>query len=192
MSLRRSLLRWVYPFLMFVNSRKKGNVIEGDHPPITSFYDLSATLNSGEVVAFSAFRNRKVLVVNTASDCGYTHQYKALKQLAEIYPQLVILLFPSNDFKEQERGSDEAIAQFCETQYGLNLPLIKKCVVRDKEGSHPIYQWLSGSAQNGWNDLAPQWNFWKYLINEKGHLTHVMQSGVDPLSKTMRDALQLH
>jgi glutathione peroxidase len=129
-------------------------------------------------------------LVNTASNCGYTNQYEELQQLYEQYNnRLVILGFPSNDFKEQEKGNDDEIARFCKINYGVTFPLMKKSVVIKGAGQNPVFQWLSDAAQNGWNTKTPSWNFSKYLVNESGMLTHYFDPAISPLSKEVLAAI---
>ena len=118
MTLRQSLLKTFYPLLMFANKifGSKQMILKNNaaKKPITSFYDLTAVANDGSVLHFNQFKGKKVLLVNTASDCGYTHQYEDLEKLYEQNKdKLVVIGFPANDFKEQEKGSDEEIAAFC-------------------------------------------------------------------------------
>ena len=121
------------------------------------------------------------MLVNTASNCGYTAQYKELEELYEKYKnQLVIIGFPANDFKEQEKGSDEEIAQFCRVNYGISFPLSKKSVVIKSPEQNPVFRWLTDKSRNGWNDKPPTWNFSKYLVNEEGTLTHYFDPAIPP------------
>ena len=123
------------------------------------------------------------MIVNTASDCGYTGQYDGLEKLYQRYKnEFVILAFPANDFKEQEKGTDEDIAAFCKLNYGITFPLMKKSIVIKAPGQHEIFAWLTHKNLNGWNDAAPSWNFSKYLIDEQGRLLEFFGPGVDPAS----------
>ena len=146
-----------------------------------SFYDHSALDINGKLVAMDAFKGKNILVVNVASRCGYTPQYEGLQNLYEKYKEsLVILGFPSNDFLWQEPGTNEDIKLFCKREYGVNFPMFDKIHVKGS-AQHPIYQWLSDSNKNGWNDEAPKWNFNKYLLNPKGELINVFGSKIEPL-----------
>ena len=159
-------------------------------PPV-SFYSLSATGNNGKELLFETLKGKKVLLVNTASDCGYTAQYAELQKLyRHAKEDLEIIAFPSNDFKEQEQGSDAAIAQFCSVNFGVSFPLTKKAVVVKAPDQHPVYQWLTRAQLNGWNNKAPAWNFSKYLVNENGELTHYFDPGVSPVSTEVLQAIQ--
>jgi glutathione peroxidase len=130
-----------------------------------------------------------VLLVNVASKCGFTPQYAELQQLHEQYgDKLVILGFPANNFKGQEPGSNEEIAEFCQKNYGVKFQMFEKISVVG-EDQHPLYQWLSKKELNGWNDEAPKWNFTKYLVNEKGELVKVFESKVKPTSEEVVAAI---
>jgi glutathione peroxidase len=153
-----------------------------------SFYSFKMTALDGEEVDFSQFKGKKVLLVNTASSCGFTPQYADLEQLREMYGQkLVILGFPANNFN-QETGSNEEIAEFCQKNYGVKFQMFEKISVTGND-QHPLYQWLSKKELNGWNDEAPQWNFTKYLVNEKGELIKVFPSKVKPTDKEVIEAV---
>jgi glutathione peroxidase len=157
--------------------------------PKKSFYSFKLNSIEGEPVDFSKFKGKKVLIVNTASKCGFTPQYAELEELHEKYgDKLVILGFPANDFKGQEPGSNEEIAEFCKKNYGVKFQMFEKISVVG-EDQHPLYQWLSKKEMNGWNNEAPKWNFSKYLINEKGELVKFFDSKVKPMSKEMMDAI---
>ena len=156
-----------------------------------SFYKLKARLNNGTVLDFAEFKNKKVMIVNTASDCGFTNQYEGLQELHEKYKdKLQIIGFPANDFGEQEKGSDESIEQFCKINYGVTFPLSQKTTVARKDGQHEVYQWLTDENKNGWNYVAPTWNFCKYLINEEGNLTHFFEAGVEPMGNEITTAVE--
>ncbi len=123
------------------------------------------------------------MFVNTASDCGYTGQYEELKKLDEQAGNKVkIIAFPANDFKEQEKGTDEEIQQFCFINFGVDFPLAKKSVVIKSPQQNKVYQWLTNKNKNGWNEQQPRWNFSKYLVNENGALTHYFDATISPLS----------
>lgn len=147
-----------------------------------SFYSLNATANNGEVVAFEKFKGKKILIVNIASQCGYTPQYNELEELYQQYKDDVIVLgFPSNDFGGQEPGTDEEIEQFCKINFGVTFPLFHKDHVKGT-ARQPVYQWLCDAEKNGWNNEEPSWNFCKYLIDEQGNLDKICSSSVSPLT----------
>ena len=144
-----------------------------------NFYTMTATLNTGEEISFERYRGKKLLIVNLASQCGYTPQYKELDTLHQSR-NVVVLGFPSNNFGGQEPGTDKDIAEFCKRNFNITFPVFKK---NDVKGSskQPLYEWLTNKDKNGWNDLEPQWNFYKYLIDENGNLLKVFSSSVSPL-----------
>lgn len=144
------------------------------------FYALRATLNTGEEIFFERYRGKKLLIVNLASRCGYTPQYKELEVLHQSNKGLVVLGFPSNNFRAQEPGTDEEIAEFCKTNFNITFPVFKKDDVKGKV-KQPVYEWLTDKDKNGWNDLEPRWNFYKYLIDENGNLSKVFSSAVSPM-----------
>lgn len=157
--------------------------------PQVSFYDLQVQLNDGSSLSFDSFKGKKVMLVNTASHCGFTNQYEQLQKIYEKNKEdLVIIGFPANDFKEQEKGTDEEIAQFCKVNYGISFPLVKKASVIG-DGQQPVYEWLTNANKNGWNDQPPTWNFCKYIVNEEGVLTHFFPVSVTPDSKEVLQAL---
>lgn len=136
-----------------------------------SFHDFTVEDIYGEPYALSQLKGKKVLVVNTASKCGLTPQYKGLEELFEQYggENFVIIGFPSNDFAGQEPGSNEEIAEFCQVNYGVTFPMMSKITVKGDE-IHPLYKWLTEEAENGVEDSKVAWNFQKYLIDEAGNL----------------------
>jgi len=195
MTIKQVILKALYPLIMRLtrNTGSKGKVLinSQDVKPTVPFYSLKATQNNGQILDFSAFKNKKVLLVNTASNCGYTGQFEELQQLHEKYANnLVILGFPANDFKEQEKSNDADIAQFCQVNYGVTFPLAKKSKVIKGSEQNPVYAWLTQTEQNGWNAHQPDWNFSKYLVNEKGVLTHYFGSAVSPLSPELINVIK--
>jgi glutathione peroxidase len=149
----------------------------------TSFYDLTATTIDGDTYAFSELKGKRVLIVNTASKCGYTPQYEGLQELHNAYggEDFIILGFPSNDFGFQEPGSEEKIADFCEKNYGVTFQMMSK-VKTSAKGGHPVYQWLCNASQNGVSDAKVSWNFNKFLIDESGRWTAHHASRIEPMS----------
>ncbi|MEO1052263.1 MAG: glutathione peroxidase [Bacteroidota bacterium] len=153
----------------------------------TSIYDIKAEAIDGTIVDFDRFRGKKLMIVNTASKCGYTPQYEDLQKLHELYGnQLVILGFPSNNFLGQEPGSNKEIAQFCQINYGVTFQMFAKIDVKGKN-QHPLYRWLSDKELNGWNDKSPSWNFCKYLIDENGQLVKFYRAKTKPLDQEIID-----
>jgi len=193
MTYRQKVLKAVYPALMWFTklTGKNTKELSGTRQPPVSFYSLRGTLNNGESLDFAALQGKKVLLVNTASDCGYTNQYSELQKLSEQYKdKLVVIGFPANDFKEQEKGNDTEIAQFCKVNYGITFTLMKKSSVVTSSLQNPVFQWLTDSSKNGWNNKVPTWNFSKYLVNEKGVLTNYFDPSVSPDSEAVIKAIE--
>ncbi|TAL47659.1 MAG: glutathione peroxidase [Chitinophagaceae bacterium] len=194
MTIRQKVLKAVYPALMWwtkVSGKNVTSLSNKKAQPPVSFYSLKDTMNNGKEFDFSTLKGKKVLLVNTASDCGYTDQYDDLQKLYQQYNgKLVIIGFPANDFKEQEKGSDEEIAQFCKINYGVTFPLMKKSSVLKGAGQNPVFQWLSDSTKNGWCNKKPSWNFSKYIVNEEGVLTNYFGSSVSPASDEFTKAIK--
>lgn len=194
MTLRQILLKTVYPAFTMLGklSGRRSKVIRNDKRivPPKSIYDLEIQRNNGEKVKMENFRGKKILFVNTASDCGYTAQYEELEQLYQrFHGSLQVIGFPANDFKEQEKGSDAEIAEFCRVNYGISFPLAKKSSVIKSPAQNAIFQWLSDAGRNGWLNKSPSWNFSKYLVNEQGLLTHYFDPAVSPLGKEIESAI---
>lgn len=156
-----------------------------------SFYDLSVQLNNGKELKLEDARGKKVMLVNTASECGYTAQYDDLEKLYQQYKdKLLIIGFPANDFGAQEPGSDKDIAEFCRVNYGVTFPLAKKSTVVNGNEQNDIFKWLTDKTRNGWNTEPPTWNFSKYLVNEEGVLTDYFDPAVSPTSKHIIKAIE--
>ena len=157
---------------------------------LQSFYDFHAQDIEGNIISMNDFKGKKVLVVNVASRCGYTPQYEGLQKLYETYgDSLVVLGFPSNDFMWQEPGSNTEIKKFCKTNYGVTFPMFSKIHVKGRK-QHPIYDWLSDSKLNGWNDDSPSWNFNKYLLDKNGTIIELYGADVKPLDTLITRHLQ--
>lgn len=147
-----------------------------------SIHSFKVKSLSGGIIDFSDFRGKKILVVNTASECGYTPQYAGLQQLYEKYKNdLVIVGFPANNFGGQEPGSNSEIKSFCEKNYGVNFPMAAKVSVKGDDIA-PIFSWLTSKEQNGVKDVEIKWNFTKFLLDENGTLIASFESKVEPLS----------
>jgi len=140
-----------------------------------TIYQFKVTNLYGEEFDFSTLKGKKIMVVNTASECGLTPQYKDLEAIYEKYKDknFVIVGFPANNFGSQEPGSDKEIAAFCEKNYGVTFPMMSKISVKGND-MHEIYQFLTQKSKNGLEDSEVQWNFQKYLINENGELEKVI------------------
>ena len=176
-------------FLLVGFSAKKSDDSSKKSKAIASFYDLKATSIDGEEISFEKYKGKKVLIVNTASSCGYTYQYEGLEKLNDIYGNDVeVLGFPANDFLFQERGSDSDIADFCEKNYGVTFQMFSKITTKGRNQS-PVYTWLTNKDLNGWNEKKPTWNFCKYLIDENGNLVEFFDKSVKPMSKEITELL---
>jgi glutathione peroxidase len=150
-----------------------------------SIYDFTVSSLDGGKINFADFKGKKILIVNTASKCGYTPQYEELEALHKQYKgKLVIVGFPANNFLFQEPGSNETIAEFCKKNYGVSFPMASKISVKGKD-MHPLYVYLTQKQYNGYSDNSVKWNFQKYLLNEKGQLIGVFEPGVKPLSEEL-------
>lgn len=149
----------------------------------TPFYDLSAIDINGDSFSFEQLKGKKVMIVNTASKCGYTPQYAELQELYEQFKDkdFVIIAFPANNFMRQEPGTNLEILEFCSVNFGVTFPMMEKISVKGKD-MHAVYQWLTLKENNGVKDSSVKWNFQKYLIDEKGNLVDVLPSRTSPLS----------
>jgi glutathione peroxidase len=195
MTIRQRVLKAVYPVVTWFGrvTGKNSKVFSNDSTlaPIQSLYDLSFTMNNGQTIPLSTYKGKKILLVNTASDCGYTDQYEDLQKLyEENKDKLVIIGFPANDFKEQEKGTDEDIAQFCKLNYGVTFPLAKKSSVVAGEDQNPVFQWLTDKNKNGWTSKKPSWNFSKYLVNENGVLVNYFDASISPSGSEIKAAIK--
>lgn len=189
MSARQSILRSAYPILTsvtrFLGANNRILLSPTSISPASSVYDIPIEGIDGQTLSLSSFRGKKIIIVNTASDCGYTAQYEALQILYAKHKQdLVIVGFPANDFKKQEKGSNEEIAAFCKKNYGVEFPMAMKTTVIRSNDQHPIFKWLSDPARNGWNNTIPAWNFSKYILDEEGRLIAYCDPAVDPLGSS--------
>ncbi|WP_345952181.1 glutathione peroxidase (plasmid) [Mucilaginibacter sp. PAMB04274] len=194
-SFKQKIARYLYPLILRLGRNgKNGTVLINERkiPAKKPFPLDQVTLINGSKPDILSYSGKMILIVNTASNCGYTGQYAELQTLHEKFSQnLVIVGFPSNDFKEQEKANDQEIAQFCQINYGVTFPIVKKTTVIKNNGQHPVYEWLTKSTLNGWNDHAPDWNFGKYLIDDKGNLTHYFGPSISPLDHVFVNAIDL-
>lgn len=144
----------------------------------TNFYDYAAVNIDGQSIDFSEYQGKVVMIVNVASKCGYTPQYEELQELyvAKKDEGLVVLGFPSNDFGQQEPGSDTEIKQFCSANYGVTFPMFSKTPVTG-ESIHPVYKFLTSEKLNGVMNSEVKWNFQKYLVDRNGKLRAMYKSG---------------
>ncbi len=159
-------------------------------PATQSIHTLSANDINGQEVNLSDYQGKVLLVVNTASECGFTPQYEQLQMLYQRYESLgfEILGFPSNQFGGQEPGTNQEIAQFCSANYGVTFPMFSKIDVKGAN-QHPVYAFLTQKSQNGVMDSDVSWNFQKYLIDRDGKLVEVFASNVDPYSEEFIEKL---
>lgn len=150
----------------------------------TSIYDFKVAGLDGKEIDFSKFKGKKVLVVNTASECGYTPQYADLQKLYDKYQnKLVIVGFPANNFGGQEPGSNDQISSFCKKNYGVTFPMAAKVSVKGDDAA-PLFKYLTEEAKKmGTPDPVVKWNFTKFLIDENGKLVKVFPSKVNPMSE---------
>ena len=156
-------------------------------PDKSTAYDFSFEKIEGGPLPLSQWRGRPILVVNTASQCGYTFQYSGLVKLWERYRDkgLIVLGVPSNDFGGQEPGKADEIKEFCETTFGVDFPLAAKAVVSGS-AAHPFYRWASEVLGPG---RVPKWNFHKYLVGRDGHLLAAFPSATEPMSEVVVGAV---
>jgi glutathione peroxidase len=157
-----------------------------------SFYDLKAKTIDGKEFSFSELKGKKVLVVNTASKCGYTPQYEDLEKLYMEYKDknLEIIGFPANNFGKQEPGTNNEIEEFCKKNYGVTFRMMEKISVKGDD-MDPVYQWLTQQSKNGKMDSSVKWNFQKYMIDEKGNLVDVAYSGDKPMGDKILNWLRV-
>ena len=184
-------LKWkqsFYRLTMFFGRKKKVKSPSMNNA-VTSIYSISVDDIHGRQTDLHQYKGKKLLIVNVASECGYTPQYDDLEKLySEYKDKLVVLGFPSNDFGGQEPGTNSEIEQFCRSKYSIDFPLFSKIdVIGDT--AHPLYKWLSNEKQNGWNNQPPTWNFWKYLIDENGNLINYFSQNVHPFDEAIINQL---
>ena len=150
-----------------------------------SIHSFKVKALDGKTIDFSKFKGKKILIVNTASECGFTPQYEGLQKLYETYKdQLVIVGFPANNFGGQEPGSNEEIGAFCKKNYGVTFPMAVKVSVKGKDIA-PIFKFLTDKKLNGVKSTTILWNFEKFLLNEKGELIDTFVSTTKPTSESI-------
>ena len=159
-------------------------------PAANSIHSFKIKSIEGKEIDFSKFKGKKILVVNTASKCGYTPQYEALQKVYEQYKdKLVIIGFPCNQFGGQEPGTETEIQEFCKARYGVTFPLTTKVDVKG-ENISPIYKWLCSKSENGVLDAEIKWNFTKFLLDENGKMLAYFPSKVTPDSSAILNYLK--
>jgi glutathione peroxidase len=153
-----------------------------------SIHQFKVTDLNGKTFDFATLKGKKILVVNTASKCGYTRQYEQLEAIYKKYKDdnFVIVGFPANNFGSQEPGTNAEIATFCKVNYGVTFPMMSKISVKGSD-MNEVYQFLTQKSKNGLKDSNVEWNFQKYLLNEKGELEQVYLSGVKPTDAKIVD-----
>lgn len=155
-----------------------------------TIYEFKVPALDGSTIDFAKYKGKKILIVNTASKCGFTPQYEALEALYEKYKdKLVIVGFPANNFLRQEPGSNEEIASFCKKNYGVTFPMAAKISVKGKNMAS-IYIWLTDEKYNGVKSSNVKWNFQKYLLDENGKLVDVFAPSVKPDSEEIISAIE--
>lgn len=168
----------VFSLFIVESTNKKPAVMNAN----TSIYDISINDINGEPVDFSGFKGKKILIVNTASECGFTKQYADLEKLYETYnDKLVVIGVPCNQFGGQEPGTLAEIQSFCEVNYGVTFLLTEKVDVKG-DNQHPLYKWLTNKELNGVKSSSVKWNFQKYLIDENGNYIDYFYSMTKPMS----------
>jgi glutathione peroxidase len=155
-----------------------------------SLHDFSAHTINGEHYDFAVLKGKKVLIVNTASECMLTPQYKKLQELYEEYggDDFEIIAFPCNDFGKQEPGTNQEIKTFCQ-HYEVSFPIMEKITIKG-DSIHPVYQWLTNSEKNGTLDAKVRWNFQKFMIDPDGQVVDFAGPAVSPLSNKIIEWLQ--
>ena len=158
------------------NNKKMDTAVKAE-----TIYQFKVTDLYGQEFDFASLKGKKILIVNTASECGLTPQYKDLEAIYKKYKDknFVIIGFPANNFGSQEPGSNQEIAKFCEMNYGVTFPMMSKVSVKGADKSD-LYQFLTQKSKNGLQDSEVEWNFQKYLINEQGELVKVLSPRVLP------------
>lgn len=173
----------ILSLLLSCTTQKQKTEIMNQSTP--SIHTLSYTSINGENISLEKYKGKKILIVNTASECGYTPQYKQLQELYKTFEnKLVVIGFPANDFGAQEPGSNEEIESFCEKNYGVTFPLSEKITVKGND-MHPIFAWLTSKSKNGVLDAEVKWNFTKFLLDENGRLLQSFESKVTPLDESI-------
>lgn len=169
------------PFKIFITTLRttKDEKIEGPK----SIYSIKINALNGDAINFNTFKGKHLLIVNTASKCGFTSQYEQLQDLHERYrDKLTVIGVPCNQFGKQEPGDAEDITSFCEVNYGVKFLMTEKVDVKGKN-QHPLYKWLTSKPLNGVKSSRVKWNFQKYLIDPQGNLVDFFYSTTSPLSK---------
>jgi glutathione peroxidase len=162
--------------------------INAQNKEMNNLHDFKVTAIDGSEYDLAQLKGKKVLVVNTASKCGYTPQYEDLQKLYETYggDDFTIIGFPANNFMGQEPGTNDEIRDFCRINYGVTFPMMAKISVKGKD-MHPLYEWLTEAEKNGKMDSKVKWNFQKYFIDENGNLVDFATPGVKPFDEKITE-----
>lgn len=157
---------------------------------VKSLYDFKVTAIDGSEYDLAGLKGKKVMIVNTASKCGFTPQYKVLQELYEQYggEKFEIIGFPANNFMNQEPGTNAEIVEFCSANFGVTFPMMAKVSVKGKD-IHPLYKWLTTKTENGKSDNNVSWNFQKFLVDENGNLIESLSPATRPDDKKILDWL---
>ncbi len=176
----------VLTFFLFMSSIVYSQGIEN-----TSIHQFKVEDLYGDLFDFNSLKGQKIMVVNTASECGLTPQYDKLQSIYQKYKDsgFVIVGFPANNFAGQEPGTNEEIALFCKHNYGVTFPMMKKISVKGDD-IHPIYQFLTSKSKNGITDSSVSWNFQKYLIDKTGKLVKVLEPRTEPDAQEIIDWIE--
>ena len=182
LNLNIQLKPYLFKILMLSQIFHFPTLIKGQ--PTSSIHQFTCNSIEAKVINFKDFKGKKILVVNTASECGLTPQFKQLQELYDGYKEkgLIIVGFPTNDFAHQDPGSNVEIKSFCERNYGVTFLMMEKITVKG-DSIHPIYKWLTSKKENGVMNSRVKWNFQKYLIDENGYLVDVVLPWKKPNSK---------
>lgn len=153
--------------------------------PVNTAHSFKVKSIDGSTINLASYKGKKILVVNTASQCGYTRQYAGLEELYKKYKdKLVVIGFPANNFGGQEPGSNDEIKEFCSTKFSVTFPMAAKVSVKGKDVD-PFFKWLTNKSENGVLDANITWNFNKFLLDENGKLLQHFSSNVEPMSEAI-------
>lgn len=185
------LVLYAFPFLIFYILSFNSNTVQ-TMQAIKTLYQIPINNLEGEPIDLAIYKGKKLLIVNTASECGFTGQYEALQELYDLYKdQLMVIGVPCNQFGGQEPGSAATIQSFCKRNYGVTFIMTQKIdVIGEKQ--HPLYAWLTQKELNGVKSSSVKWNFQKYLIDEKGQLIDCFYSITKPKSAKITSYFKKH
>lgn len=173
-------------FIMGLGAFLSNRITPGEKIPLpASIYDFKITALDGQVIDFSSYKGKSLLIVNTASKCGYTPQYGDLEKIHDAYGNKVAVLgFPANNFLWQEPGSSQEIAEFCQRNFGVSFQMFEKISVKGRD-KHPLYRWLEEKTGK-----TPSWNFCKYVVSKDGTNVTFFSSSVNPLQQDVLNTLE--